>query len=95
MQGWLWGCIGTTVHNTTTSGNTITNIYPIGFTSKCTSPSEEHYKPYLLKFAALKFTFDQFGSTVWGFPVESGDRLYSIARHTAQQQTVNSARMVA
>jgi hypothetical protein len=52
------------------SGETVTRTYPIGYASKCTSPSEEHYKPYLLKFVALKFVFDQFGSTVWGFPVE-------------------------
>lgn len=52
------------------SGDTITTIHPIGFASKRTSPTEERYKPYLLEFAALKFAFDQFGATVWGFPVE-------------------------
>jgi len=52
------------------SGETVTNVHPIGFASKRTSPAEERYKPYLLEFAALKFAFDQFGTTVWGFPVE-------------------------
>lgn len=52
------------------SGDTVTSIHPIGFASKRTSPAEEHYQPYLLEFAALKFAFDHFGSTVWGFPVE-------------------------
>jgi hypothetical protein len=31
---------------------------------------EERYKPYLLEFAALKYALDQFGGTIWGFPVE-------------------------
>jgi len=52
------------------SGETVTNVHPIGFASKRTSPAEERYKPYLLEFAALKFAFDQFGSTIWGFPIE-------------------------
>jgi hypothetical protein len=26
--------------------------------------------PYILEFAALKYVFDQFGSIIWGFPVE-------------------------
>jgi len=51
-------------------GDTITKVHPIAFTSKRTSPTEERYKPYLLEFAALKYAFDQFGGTIWGFPVE-------------------------
>jgi hypothetical protein len=53
-----------------TSGDTVTKTYPVRFVSKCTSPVEEWYKPYLLEFAALKFTFDHFSRTVWGFLVE-------------------------
>lgn len=33
-------------------------------------PAKEHYKPYDLKFAALKFGLDHFSNTIWGFPVE-------------------------
>ena len=43
--------------------------HPIGYGSKHTSPSEEHYKPYLLEFAALKYGFDHFTNLLWGFPV--------------------------
>ena len=47
-----------------------TNVHPIGYTSKRTTPTEEHYKPYDLEFAALKFGLDHFSDTVWGFPIE-------------------------
>jgi hypothetical protein len=52
------------------SGDTIVRTHPVGFASKQTSPAEEQYKPYLLEFTALKFAFDHFGGTIWGFPVE-------------------------
>ena len=52
------------------NGDTVTKLHPIGFASKCTSPAEEQYKPYVLEFAALKFGFDHFSDTVWGFPVQ-------------------------
>jgi hypothetical protein len=42
----------------------------LGYASKRTSSSEEKYKPFLLKFAALKFCFDKFTDILWGFPVE-------------------------
>jgi len=32
--------------------------------------SEERYKPFLLKFAALKYSFDKFSNVVYGYPVE-------------------------
>lgn len=52
------------------AGELIVRTHPIAFASKRTSPAEEQYKPYLLEFTALKYTFNQFGSIVWGFPVE-------------------------
>ena len=52
------------------SGKTVTKLHPIAFASKRTSKSEEKYKPFLLEFAALKFTLDKFSNTIWGFPVE-------------------------
>ena len=42
----------------------------IGFASKQTSSSEEKYKPFLLKFVVLKYSFDKFSDIVYGYPVE-------------------------
>jgi hypothetical protein len=47
-----------------------TKLHPIAFASKRTSPMEEKYKLFMLKFAALKFALDKFDDTIWGFPVE-------------------------
>ena len=51
-------------------GKEVTCLHPITFTSKRTSVSEEKYKPFLLEFAALKFSFDKFSDIVYGYPVE-------------------------
>ena len=45
-------------------------MHPIGFVSKQTSLSEEKYKPFLLEFAALKYSFDKFSDIVYGYPIE-------------------------
>jgi uncharacterized protein YacL (UPF0231 family) len=34
------------------------------------STTKAKYKPFLLEFAALKFTLDKFSDITWGFPVE-------------------------
>ena len=34
------------------------------------SKTEEKYKPFLLEFAALKFSLDKFADITWGFPIE-------------------------
>jgi hypothetical protein len=52
------------------NGKEVTKIHPIAFASKHTSSTEEKYKPFLLEFAALKFSLDKFSDVVWGFPVE-------------------------
>ena len=52
------------------SGKTIEKLHPIAFASKRTSQAEERYKPFLLEFAALKFSLDKFSNIIWGFPVE-------------------------
>jgi transposase InsO family protein len=58
-------------HTTVTAnGKEVTNIHPVAFCSKRTSETEEKYKPYLLEFAALKFSLDQFSNLIWGYPVE-------------------------
>jgi hypothetical protein len=51
-------------------GRTVNRLHPIGFASKRTSLAEERYKPYLLEFAALKYSLDKFADTMYGFPIE-------------------------
>ena len=48
----------------------MTRLHPIAFASKRTSMAEEKYKPFLLEFAALKYSFDKFSDIVYGYPVE-------------------------
>ena len=47
-----------------------THVHPIMIALKCTSKAESLYKPYLLKFAALKFSLNKFSDTISGYPVE-------------------------
>jgi hypothetical protein len=51
-------------------GKIIQKLHPITFTSKRTSTAEAHYKPFLLEFAALKFSLNKFDDIIWGFPIE-------------------------
>ena len=51
-------------------GKTVEKLQPIAYASKCTSPAEACYKPFLLEFAALKFALDKFDDIIWRFPVE-------------------------
>jgi hypothetical protein len=71
------GCIdafaGFLLQKVTTSlpgGKVVLRLHPIAFTSKQTSKTEERYKPFLLEFAALKFSFDKFSDIIYGYPVE-------------------------
>jgi len=48
----------------------VTRLHPIGFASKWTSSEEEKYKPFLLEFTALKYSFDKFSNIVYGYPME-------------------------
>jgi len=58
-------------HTTVTAnGKEVTSVHPVAFCSKRTSETEEKYKPYLLEFAALKFSLDQFSNLIWGYPIE-------------------------
>ena len=52
------------------SGRVIEKLHPLAFASKQTSRTEEKYKPFLLEYAALKFSLDKFSNVIWGFPVE-------------------------
>ena len=51
-------------------GKVVSRLHPIAFTSKRTSTTEEKYKPFLLKFVALKHSFDKFSDIIYGYPVE-------------------------
>lgn len=52
------------------NGKEVTRMHPVAFASKRTSVTEEKYKPFILEFAALKFSLDKFSDIIWGFPVE-------------------------
>jgi hypothetical protein len=55
---------------THTGGKVIEKLHPIAYASKCTSPAEARYQPFLLEFAALKFCLNKFDDIIWGFPIE-------------------------
>lgn len=64
------GVLSQKIATTLPGGKEVTRLHPIGFASKRTSSSEEKYKPFLLEFAALKYSFDKFADTVYGYPME-------------------------
>ena len=66
FAGVLAQCFKTTLP----SSCVVEKLHPIAFASKQTSCTEEKYKPFLLKFAALKFSLDKFLNITWGFPME-------------------------
>jgi len=64
------GFLSQKIKTTLPGGKDVTHLHPIGIVSKRTSSSEEKYKPFLLEFAALKYSFDKFSDIVYGYPVE-------------------------
>ena len=64
------GVLSQKIKSTLTGGKEVSRLHPIAFASKRTSTSEEKYKPFLLEFAALKYSFDKFSDIVYGYPVE-------------------------
>jgi len=64
------GVLSQKISTTLPRGKEVTQLHPIGFASKWTSLSEEKYKPFLLEFAALKYSFDKISNVVYGYPVE-------------------------
>jgi len=64
------GVLSQKIATTLPGGKAVTRLHPIGFASKWTSSSEEKYKPFLLEFAALKYSFDKFSDIMYGYPVE-------------------------
>lgn len=64
------GVLSQRIKSTLPGGKVVTRLHPIAFASKRTSVSEEKYKPFLIEFAALKYSFDKFSDIVYGYPVE-------------------------
>ena len=64
------GVLSQKIKTTLPGGKEVTRLHLIGFASKRTSSLEEKYKPFLLEFATLKYSFDKFSDIVYGFPVE-------------------------
>ena len=64
------GVLTQRITSTLPGGKKVTRLHPLGYASKRTSTSEEKYKPYLLEFAALKFSLDKFADIIWGFPIK-------------------------
>jgi reverse transcriptase-like protein len=64
------GVLSQKIKTTLPGGKDVTQLHPIAFASKRTSTSEEKHKPFLLEFAALKYSFDKFSDIVYGYPVE-------------------------
>jgi RNase H-like domain found in reverse transcriptase len=69
-QNGFMGVLAQQFPHTKPDGSQTQKIHPIAFASKQTSPSKAKYKPFLLEFAALKFTLDKFSDIIWGFPIK-------------------------
>ena len=69
MQGFA-GFLSQPFTSTDTKGKEITRWHPISYCSKRTSTSEAKYEPFLLEFAALKFSLDEFEPYIYGSPLE-------------------------
>ena len=55
---------------TESNGKEVTRWHPISYCSKRTSKSEAKYEPFLLEFAALKYSLDEFEPYIYRSPVE-------------------------
>ena len=64
------GVLSQKIKMTLPGGKEVTCLHPIGFVSKRMSLFEEKYKPFLLEFAALKYSLNKFSDIVYGYPVE-------------------------
>lgn len=69
MNGFA-GFISQAFTDVDTNGKEITRWHPISFCSKRTSKSEAKYEPFLLEFAALKYSLDEFAPYIYGSPIE-------------------------
>jgi len=63
------GVLSQKISTTLPGGKEVTWLHSISFASKQTSLSEK-YKPFLLEFAMLKYSFDKFSDIIYGYPVK-------------------------
>ena len=64
------GVLSQRITTTLPGGKVVRRLHPIAFALKRTSEAESQYKPFLLEFIALKFTFNKFSDIIYGYPVE-------------------------
>ena len=64
------GVLSQKIKSTLPGGKEVTWLHPIGFASKRMLSSKEKYKPFLLKFTALKYSFNKFSDIMYGYPME-------------------------
>jgi transposase InsO family protein len=69
MQGFA-GFLSQPFTTTDNNGKEVTRWHPISYCSKRTSKSEAKYEPFLLEFAALKYSLDEFEPYIYGSPLE-------------------------
>ena len=69
MEGFA-GWLSQEFESTDKEGNKVSKWHPISYCSKRTSLSESRYEPFLLKFAALKYSMDEFSPYIYGTAVE-------------------------
>ena len=91
-DGCKYGFAGMLTQRFTTvlsNGTEKTTSHPIGFSAKRTSPTKEKYKPFILKFGALKHSLDKFSDIIWGYPVELETECQALRDHLLST-TLNS-----
>ena len=66
LAGWL----SQPFKETDKNGEAVMWWYPISYCSKRTSISESRYEPFLLEFAALKYSMDEFEPYVFRSPIK-------------------------
>ena len=64
------GVLSQRITTTLPGGKVVRRLHPIAFALKRTSEAESQYKPFLLEFTALKFTFNKFSDIIYGYPVK-------------------------
>jgi transposase InsO family protein len=69
MQGFA-GFLSQPFTSVDNNGKEVMKWHPISYCSKRTSKSEAKYEPFLLEFAALKYSLDEFEPYIYGSPLE-------------------------
>jgi hypothetical protein len=70
-------------------GKEVLQWFPIAYCSKRTSTSEAKYEPFLLEFAALKYSLDEFEAYTYSSPIEIETDCQAL-RDTLMRERLNS-----